>query len=115
VVGVPKDSVTLDKSNIECNCAHIPPTMPTYRSNHLIDCPIRIAEAIRNVDQMRESFEKAREALAKGPEAVVEFLRPSSEEEALAAYSRGPGKWAKSCLYCKGYPQFKECYCEELE
>lgn len=27
-------------NTIECNCAHVPPTMPTCRDTHLLTCPV---------------------------------------------------------------------------
>lgn len=102
-------------TEIKCNCADVPPSMPKYRTTHLIDCPVRINKFRNNPKKFREEFDKAQNALAQGIDGVVEYLKPSTEEEAHAAYSRGPGRWAKACMYCKGYPQFKECYCDELE
>lgn len=40
---------------IVCNCASVPPTMPTCRDYHLPDCPIAISEANqRALAEMRE-------------------------------------------------------------
>lgn len=35
------------RAGIVCNCAHVAPTMPTCRSEHLPDCPIAASDAAR--------------------------------------------------------------------
>ena len=80
---------------IVCNCASIPPTMPTCRDYHLPDCPIAISEANQRlltevrellatvegreklaVDMARESF------VAEHGQAAYDELREAFEGEA---------------------------------
>lgn len=57
-----------------------------------------------NSQQGREDFEEA-----------AELVR-NNDADGLAKYilERRFSTWEKACNYCKGYPEYKECYCNEL-
>ena len=39
----------LTAETVTCNCAAVPPTMPTYRTKHLLSCPVWVFENAANV------------------------------------------------------------------
>ena len=56
-------------------------------------------------EQGRKDFEEAARLMRAGD--TVGLANLLSERRAST--------WMKACNYCKGYPQYKECYCEELD
>lgn len=74
---------------IVCDCADVPPTMPTCRSEHLIDCPVRVAAAVANTEMMvRASEEAGRLLAADDREGLAAFLSRNNRERAEAARLR---------------------------
>ena len=60
-------SDVLTKETVVCNCADVPPTMPTYRTKHLPICPVwafenagyivhQVTETIRGPDTVSEPY-----------------------------------------------------------
>lgn len=82
----------MQMTEIRCNCSHVPPTMPTARSEHLYDCPVatlqRLHEAQEN-GQMEAAFNEAGEALRNGDAAALAaMLTRDVRERAQAAFLR---------------------------
>lgn len=85
-----------DHSNtVVCNCADVPPTMPTARTEHLWDCPVADAlrwqeyEARRLDGSLEREFAPIREAMYRGDtETVAKWLSTDNEAKARAAYLR---------------------------
>lgn len=81
-----------DGPYVKCDCAHVPPTMPTARSEHLYDCPVaayrRLAAA--QVDgSMAATFEGAGRAFREGDtDALAEIVSRDAEKRAKAAALR---------------------------
>ena len=72
-----------------CNCAHIPPTMPTCRMEHLIDCPARIAAELADKDAMSRGVAEAAALIRDGDtEGLAAFCSRRSRERAEARVLR---------------------------
>jgi hypothetical protein len=75
--------------DVVCNCAHIPPTMPTCRSEHLIDCPVAVVLALADTERMSAAHEEiGRLTRAGDTDGIVEFLKRDGKQRAEAAYLR---------------------------
>jgi hypothetical protein len=74
---------------VECNCADIPPTMPTCRTEHLVDCPVAVVAALHDTERMRAAHEEAGRLMRAGDtDGLAEFLSRGVKERAQAAVLR---------------------------
>jgi hypothetical protein len=79
-----------------CNCSHVPPTMPVYRDEHLIDCPVRAWAEVRDPEQMRAAFDEIADLVERHgkQEGFAEFLKRRAPERAHASAMRAAARLA---------------------
>lgn len=74
-------------SEVRCDCADVPPTMPTCRDEHLIDCPVAVVMALNDKEAMLELSVEVGEAW--GDQArLAEIACRNNRARAEAAFLR---------------------------
>lgn len=82
-------SATENRMDVICNCSLIPPTMPTCRTEHLVDCPVAVVMALADTERMTAMSDELGPLVRAGDvDGIAAFLKRDGKRRAEAAYLR---------------------------